>query len=362
MDFVKIIPVIMSGGAGSRLWPLSRQAMPKQLLPLVTDKTMAQETAARFQTDRFTSPVFICNALHAAAIDSQMREIGEDVDAIIIEPAGRNTAPCAVVAACHAMEKHPGALVLLVPADHHVRNPEAFREAVEKAVPAAIEGYLVTFGITPDRPETGYGYIHKGQNLFNGVNAVKAFKEKPNAETAAHYIETGEFAWNAGIFLFSPKAFLEEVEKYVPDIGTQATEAYRKAERDGAQLKLDKKAFEQCPSESIDYAVMENTNKAAIVPCDIGWSDIGSFASLQEVRTDSTHKDGTNNALSGDVISIKTDNSLVITDGPLVSVVGLDNVGVIVHEGHVLVVNLDAAQDVKAVVEHLKKNNRQDRL
>ncbi|MGJ8562475.1 MAG: mannose-1-phosphate guanylyltransferase/mannose-6-phosphate isomerase [Alphaproteobacteria bacterium] len=357
MDPIQVIPVIMSGGAGSRLWPLSRQAMPKQLLPLVTELTMVQETALRFGGTGFGAPVFICNALHAAPIEAQMKAIDTEVDAVIIEPAGRNTAPCAVVAACHVQKTSPGALVLLVPADHHVRDPQAFREAIEAAIPAAKAGHLVTFGITPDRPETGYGYIQKGGALMDGVSQVAAFKEKPDAATAARYIYTGEYAWNAGIFLFSPDAFLGEVGQFVPEIGEQALKAYEKAVSEGKRIKLDAETFAACPAESIDYAVMETTGKAAVVPCDIGWSDIGSFASLQDVRQDET-----GNALSGDIITVNTENSLIMTDGPLVSAVGLNNVAIIVHEGQILVTHLDAAQDVKAVVEQLKKSNQTQRL
>lgn len=357
MSNVKIMPVIMSGGAGSRLWPLSRKAMPKQLLPLVTDETMVQETAVRFEGERYLDPVFICNALHAAPITAQMEEIGRDVDAIIVEPMGRNTAPCAVVAARHAQAKHGGVLVLLVPADHHVRKPEAFRAAVEAAIPAALSGHLVTFGIQPDGPETGYGYIQRSAEIHPGVYDVEAFKEKPDVATASAYLASGDYVWNAGIFLFSPEAFLAEVSAFTPAILSEATKAYEAASTDGNCVNLDADAFGACPGESIDYAVMEATQKAAVVPCDIGWSDIGSFASLQEVRADAT-----GNALSGDVVTVNTSGSLVMTDGPLVSTVGVENVAVIVHDGQVLVLGLDAAQDVKKVVEGLKADGRADCL
>lgn len=356
-DTVKIMPVIMSGGAGSRLWPLSRKAMPKQLLPLVTSQTMVQETAARFGGDMFLPPVFICNALHAGPIETQMAEMNCEIDTVIVEPLGRNTAPCAVVAACHARKHHGGALVLLVPADHHVRDPEAFRAAVEQAVPAAREGRLVTFGTAPDRPETGYGYIERGADIAPGVFDVSAFKEKPDSSTAAAYLASGDYVWNAGIFLFSPDAFLGEAARFAPEIAKQAEAAFDGAARDGVCLSLEEDAFAACPGDSIDYAVMEKTQKAAVVPCDIGWSDIGSFASLQEIRADKT-----GNAVSGDVITAGTTNSLVLTDGPMVSTVGLDNVAVIVHDGKILVASLDAAQDVKKVVDRLKQEGRHDCL
>mgnify|MGYP000005825719 CR=1 FL=1 len=355
-----IMPVIMSGGAGSRLWPLSRQAVPKQLLPLVTDKTMVQETVLRFTNSGMTAatfddPVFICNARHADAIQEQMNALGQTCGGIIVEPMGRNTAPCAVVAAAHALSLGDDTLVLLVPADHHVRDPKAFRAAIDKAVPAARNGQLVTFGIAPDRPETGYGYIQRGEDTNSGVFSVRAFKEKPDAATAKDYIAAGDYAWNAGIFLFSPKAFLSEVEKFEPTIRRHAERAYKDGVWENGCLALDAEAFAECPGQSIDYAVMETTDKATVVPCDIGWSDIGSFASLHEVR-------GGENILSGDVLTDNVSNCLIQTDGPLVSAVGVEGLSIIVHEGQILVAALDAAQDVKKIVETLKKKGRVDRL
>lgn len=352
-----IIPVIMSGGAGSRLWPLSRQAMPKQLLALVTEKTMAQETVLRVSGPQFGAPVFICNALHAAPITAQMEEIGAKAGAIITEPVGRNTAPVAVVAAAHAQTVDPEAFVLLLPADHHVRDPQSFQEAVMAALPAARDGHIITFGISPDRPETGYGYIHLGRELHPRVHAVQTFREKPDADTARAYLEQGDYAWNGGIFLFSPAAFLREIEKFEPEILSCAKEAYDRAKSNDNIYHLDADIFANCPSISIDYAVMEKTDMAAVVPCDIGWSDIGSFASLQEITCD-----GSGNAQTGDIIAVNTTNALIHTDGPLVTTVGLDNVAVIVHEGRVLVANLDAAQDVKKIVETLKSQDRKDEL
>ena len=354
---IKVMPVIMSGGAGSRLWPASRQAMPKQLLALVTDETMVQETAQRFSGDLFHPSVFICNAAHAEPIRAQMADIGQDIGAIIVEPMGRNTAPCAVVAALHAQDKDPDALILLAPADHHVTKPEAFKRSVAAAIPAASSGRLVTFGIAPTGPETGYGYIHQGEVIDSGAFDVKAFKEKPDMETAQKYLDMGGFHWNAGIFLFSPETLLAEMTKFHPDIVTQARAAYKSARVSEGQCDLDADAFGACPSESIDYAVMEPTDKAAVVPCDIGWNDIGSFTSLHEL------KQGENgNAISGDVIVHDTVNSLIETDGPLVTTVGVDGLAVIVKDGAILVAKLDAAQDVKKIVQALKADSRVDKL
>lgn len=356
----KIVPVIMSGGAGSRLWPLSRQANPKQLLPLVTDQTMVQETVERFDGERFTDPVFICNALHVEAIADQMSAIGRSVDAFIVEPVGRNTAPCAVVAAVHAAREE-GALVMLVPADHHVKKPENFRAAIEKAIPAAKDGYLVTFGITPDGPETGYGYIAQGEALGDGVSKVDAFREKPDIETAKTYLAAGNYAWNAGIFLFSPDDFLKEAAAHAGDIAKEARRAYEHAEHKANVIYLDEEIFAQCPSESIDYAVMEHTARAAVVPCEIGWNDIGSFTSLQAARAQ-IESDESGNALSAVVMSEGSENCLVHSDSLPISIVGLSNIGVIVHGGEVLVVNLDESQSVKKIVTRLKAEKETDRL
>lgn len=357
MAEVKIIPVIMSGGAGSRLWPASRQAMPKQLLPLVTDQTMVQETAERLSGELFHPPVFICNAAHAETIRAQMAAIDMPIGAIIVEPVGRNTAPCAVVAALHAKLSDPKALILLAPADHHVTKPEAFRRSVAAAMTAAINGHLVTFGISPDGPETGYGYIQQGAAISPGAFEVEAFKEKPKRETAQAYLDQGGYYWNAGIFLFSPETLLSEMKYFHPDIVKHASLSYEKAAAASGTINLDEVSFTACPSQSIDYAVMEPTDKAAVVPADIGWNDIGSFTSLHALK-----KGENGNAFSGDVITHDTHNSLIETDGPLVTTVGMDGFAVIVKDGSVLVAKLDAAQDVKKIVEALKAENRTDKL
>lgn len=357
MNVGKIIPVIMSGGAGSRLWPASRQAMPKQLLPLVTEQTMVQETAERLSGDLFHPSVFICNAAHAAPIREQMKDMDMPVGAIIVEPMGRNTAPCAVVAALHAKQSDPDALILLAPADHHVTKPEAFRRSVAAAIPAAQKGCLVTFGIEPNGPETGYGYIQQGEAIAPGAFEVEAFKEKPDRETAQAYLEEGGYFWNAGIFLFSPEALLSEMNKFHPEIVEKASQAYKTATLKSGQIDLDEASFAACPSESIDYAVMEPTENAAVVPANIGWNDIGSFTSLHGLK-----KGDAGNAVKGDVIAYNTQNSLIETDGPLVTTVGLDGLAVIVKDGSILVAKLDAAQDVKKIVETLKAKERFDKL
>ena len=318
---------------------------------------MVQETAARFSGDMFHAPVFICNAAHAAPIRAQMQETGLPIGAIIVEPMGRNTAPCAVVAALHAQISDPEALILLAPADHHVTKPDAFRRAIAAAMPTAQSGHLVTFGITPHAPETGYGYIQRGEQIGPGSFEVTAFKEKPDMQTAQSYLDTGDYLWNAGIFLFSPEVLLGEMTRFHPDIVAQATKAYKKAALDPDQIDLDGEAFAACPSESIDYAVMEPTDKAAVVPADIGWNDIGSFASLHALK-----KGENGNAVKGDVLTTDTQNCLIETDGPLVAAVGLEGLAVIVKDNMVLVTRLDQAQDVKKIVEQLKESGREDKL
>ena len=355
-DF-KIMPIIMSGGAGSRLWPASRAAYPKQLLPLITDKTMVQETALRVSGEVYTAPVFICNGAHASAISKQMDAVNCPPLAIITEPVGRNTAPAAIVAAQFAARHGANTLALLLPADHHVTKPEAFRAAVASAVPAALSGRLVTFGIAPDGPETGYGYIERGEAVDSAAFAVSAFREKPDAATAAQYIATGRYDWNGGIFLFSPAAFLSEIEKFEPKMLKAATAALDKASRDGARYDLDAGIFADCPAESIDYAVMEKTAKAAVVPCDIGWNDIGSFKALHDAT-----KDERENAVPDGTVLINSGGCIVQSDGPVVSVVGLSNIGVIIKDGAVMVLDLNASQDVKGAVDALKTAGRTELL
>lgn len=354
----QIYPVIMSGGAGSRLWPLSRQRTPKQLLPLISERTMIQATVDRFDGAEFADPVFICNALHVDAIQAQMDVIGRGIDAIIVEPVGRNTAPCAVVAAQHVRSRNPDALVLLVPADQHIEDINAFQKAIACAIETAQNGRLVTFGITPDSPHTGYGYIQGGTELAPGVFAVEAFKEKPDLETAKSYVEAGTFSWNGGLFLFSPEAFLDEANQFVPELCEIAGQAYQQADRNASVIDLKESVFSQCPADSIDYAVMENTNRAAVVPVEMGWSDIGSYAALH----DKVAKDSSGNAVKGKVITEGVSRSLIYSDGPGVSVVGMDNVAVVVENGQVLVLNLEASQDVKLIVEKLKAEGRHSDL
>ncbi|MEP1230120.1 MAG: sugar phosphate nucleotidyltransferase [Litorimonas sp.] len=358
LDNGKITPIIMSGGAGSRLWPLSRQAEPKQMLALMTDKTMLQETVARFDLDLYNAPVFICNADHADMISEQMSQMGVEIGSIIIEPEGRNTAPCAVVAALHAMEVKDGnGLFLLVPADHHISRPDAFRRAVAAGAPIASRGYLVTFGVEPDYPATGFGYIRKGDSLSPGTFNVDEFVEKPPLDVAQTYLKADNYFWNSGIFLFDAKTLLSEMQNYSPEVETHARASYENARIKNERIYLDATDFANVPSAPVDKAVMEYTQKAAVIPCKLGWHDIGGFKALHDLKAG---EDGM--AISGNVIAKQTTNSLLDTDGPLVSVVGMDNVAVIVKEGRVLVLNLDMEQDVKTIVETLKSTGQTEFL
>ncbi len=277
-------PIILSGGAGSRLWPLSRGLFPKQLLALTSERSLIQETVARAAGDGFGPPLIVCNVEHRFLIAEQMREAGVAPAAIVLEPEGRNTAPAAAVAAALMAAQDPDALMLLMPADHVIRDIAAFQAAVRRAEAAAREGYLVTFGITPDAPETGYGYIRAGGPLASlpGCLSVARFVEKPDAAKAADYVASGDYSWNSGMFLFQAGTFLKELERLEPDLLAHCRAAIESGKQDLDFFRLDAGAFAKARSISIDYAVMERTDKCALVPVQMGWSDIGSWESLVE--------------------------------------------------------------------------------
>lgn len=354
-DSPKIHPVIMSGGAGSRLWPLSRQLYPKQLLPLAGESTMIQETARRMSGTGFAPPMVVCNQEHRFLIAEQLREAGIANPMIVLEPVGRNTAPVAAVASLILADADPSALVLLSPADHIVVDTVSFRRAVAVAAQAAREGAIATFGIQPKSPETGYGYIQRGEPLsVEGAYRVKHFFEKPVLEDAQAYLAAGDYYWNGGIFLFRAKTYLDELEKFEPHIVAHCREAVAKGRRDLDFFRLDEAAFAESPSNSIDYAVMEHTSHAAVVPVDMGWSDVGSWQSLWEIadRTEA------GNATEGDVVALNVTNSYLRSEGPLLAAVGVDDVVVVATEDAVLVTRKGATQDVKKVVEELERTGR----
>ena len=353
----KIVPVILSGGAGSRLWPSSRKAAPKQMLPLITEKTMIQETALRFDSEMYHDPVFICSEDHAPMIRAQMQEIGVAVGGFLIEPVARNTAAPAVVAALHALHLEENALVLVVPADHHIERPDAFRRVVAACAPVAAHGYLMTFGITPEYAATGFGYIKKGETLSPGAFIVESFVEKPPLDVAETYVASGEYYWNSGIFLFHAQTLLDEMETYSPRVSGPATAAYENVTVSEDMWRLDKTFFEGCQSAPVDKAVMEHTQKAGVIPCRLGWHDIGSFKALHALKADNQGM-----ALKGNIRLSNTRNCLIDTDGPLVAAVGVENLAIIVKDGAVLVLNLDESQNVKDIVAQLKIDGAEDLL
>ena len=356
----KIHPVILSGGSGTRLWPLSRTSYPKQFLKLISDNSLLQDTAARVSDPgAFARPLVVCNEEHRFIIAEQLREIGVAPSHIMLEPVARNTAPAVAVAAAILAADDPDALMLVLAADHAIEDEVMFRNAIGVAAGAAADGYLVTFGIKPSRPETGYGYILRGGRLGTreGCFSVESFVEKPDRATAEKYLAAGGYLWNSGMFLFSASAFLEECERYEPEIRKAAEGSVAGAKRDLDFLRLAKEPFAASPSKSIDYAVMERTERAAVVPADIGWNDVGSWASIWEIGK----KDAHGNVLDGEVLALETRNSLISsTDGPLVAALGVENLAVVATSDALLVLPLDRAQDVKTVIDRLKSDHRDE--
>ena len=350
---IQILPVIMSGGSGTRLWPLSTPAAPKQFHAVATQNTMIQETALRLVGDNYLAPVAICGRGHLDLVTTQLAQIDKAPQAVILEPFGRNTAAVAAMAALSGQEFAPDALVLLVPADHVITKPEVFHAAVVGASDTARER-IVTFGITPSQPETGFGYIERGEKLSDGIFQIEKFWEKPNLETATRYVEGGRHDWNAGIFLFSPQVMLEELSLYAPEVLAACVDAYKKGTRTpndgGVVINLDEEAFGQVPSISVDYAVMENTSRSAVVPCDIGWADVGGFAELWRLGD----KDDRANHVKGDAILIDAENNLVHSTGPVVAIIGLSDIMVISTPSGILVAPISRAQDVKKAAEEAK--------
>jgi len=348
---MSILPVIMSGGAGTRLWPTSTEERPKQFHSFGSGNAMFQETALRVRDTAFLDPLVICNARHGALVHDQLSEVGMRPADVIMEPFGRNTSAVAVVAADWATRHAPGAAVLLMPADHIIRNAPLFRAEVLAAM-AAVQDNIVTFGITPSGPETGYGYIRAGEPINAGIRQICRFVEKPERSVAEAYIAEGGYSWNAGIFLFLPSLLLQEARRYCPDIVEASLAALAGSSTDPSGLILDSAVFALCPSIPIDVSVMEKTSHAAVAPLDVGWVDIGSWS---ELWRHSEH-DEAGNVRRGDTAQIDTTGSLLWSDGPSISVIGLDNIVVIATADHVLVLPKERAQDVKKIAEYRKEN------
>ncbi|MCA3263539.1 MAG: mannose-1-phosphate guanylyltransferase/mannose-6-phosphate isomerase [Telmatospirillum sp.] len=350
-----IVPVILSGGAGTRLWPLSRELYPKQLLPLAGEKSMIAETALRVAGAPFGAPIIVCNEEHRFIIAEQLRAAGVAPRAILLEPIGRNTAAAAAAAAALL---EPGETMMLLPSDHVVRDTAAFAVAVATARNVVAQGRLVTFGIDPEQPETGYGYIKRGAALpqIDGAYAVQRFVEKPDLATAKAYLAEGGWAWNSGMFLFEAATFLAELARYEPLIAEHAAAAAKAASRDLDFVRLDKASFAQAPSKSIDYAVMERTDRSAVVPARLGWSDVGAWNALWELGP----RDGDGNVLLGDVAVADTQNSYLRSEHRLLTAVGVHDLVVVATRDVVMVADRDRAQDVKKIVDRLKAEGRSE--
>ena len=352
-----IHPVILSGGSGTRLWPMSRTRYPKQLLTLVSEHSLLQQAMLRIDGHPgFAAPLLVANEEHRFIIAEQLREIGVAPRALLLEPAGRNTAPAACVAALCLGEIAADALMLVMPSDHLIDDPGAFHAAIERAAAAARAGFLVTFGIRPERAETGYGYIERGAALpgADGAFAVARFVEKPDSATAQRYIGSGDFFWNSGIFLFPAALYLSELERLRPDMLEACRRAVSGGLRDEDFIRLDKSAFITCPADSIDYAVMEHTDRAAMVPVSMGWSDLGSWDALWDLA----EKDASGNALAGNVIAEDAKNCYLRSEAGLVAALGVEDLVVVATDDAVMLAPRSRAQDVRLLVARLVKENR----
>ena len=352
-----ILPVIMAGGTGSRLWPLSRELYPKQFLKLTGALSMLQQTLARLSGIKHHAPLLICNEEHRFIAAEQLRSGGFSHSGIILEPVGRNTAPAIALAALQALKSdslgEADPVLLVLAADHLIKDESAFLASVQKAIPFAEAGQLVTFGIVPTAPETGYGYIKVGESEGDAFS-VAEFVEKPSLAVAQDYLASGQYYWNSGMFLFKASRYLEELKKHRPDILSACEQAMASLEIDKDFIRVSKKEFEQCPDDSIDYAVMEKTNAAKVVPMDAGWSDVGSWSALWDVSAKDEHQ----NVTKGDVISIDSGNNYIYAENRLITTVGVENLVIIETKDAVLVANKDQVQHVKDVVKKLKESGR----
>jgi mannose-1-phosphate guanylyltransferase/mannose-6-phosphate isomerase len=349
-----LLPVILSGGAGTRLWPLSRELHPKQLLPLIGPNTMLEDTLLRLSGLDTGPPIVVCNEDHRFLVAEQLRTLAVTPEAIILEPVGRNTAPAIALAAHAALAaQEDDALLLVLPADHVIRNVAAFTAAVTLAIDAARSGRLVTFGVVANAPETGYGYIQRGEP-DGAAYRIRSFTEKPSAAKAAEFIASGDYYWNSGMFLFRARRYLEELERWAPDIAASSQRAYAKTQRDMDFTRVDVESFRACRSESIDYAVMERTDDAVVVPLDTNWSDVGSWSALY----DASDRDANGNVTRGDVVLENTYNSYVYSESRLVAAVGVRDHVIVETKDAVLVVPRAVAQSVKTLVARLKADGR----
>ncbi|VWB61240.1 mannose-1-phosphate guanylyltransferase [Burkholderia lata] len=360
MDNLNVHPVILCGGSGTRLWPMSRGGYPKQYLKLTGDHSLVQQTALRLRNvTGVTEPIVVTNSEQRFLIAEQLRQIDIRPSSIVLEPVSRNTAPAIAVAAMLAMSIDKDALLLVLPSDHVILNEPTFAKIVQEAAQTAKDNYLVTFGIAPTQPHTGYGYIRSGGPLVPGSNvfSVEAFVEKPDAETAKQFLQNGRYYWNSGMFMLKASTYMEELRSWEPEIARQAELSLEHAARDHDFVRLQTEAFTACPNVSVDYAVMERTKQAAIVGAsDLGWNDIGSWTALAEIA----ESDETGNVLIGDVLAEGASNSYIRAEHRMVAAIGLDNIVVVETADAVLVAHRDKAQDVKKIVEKLNASGRHE--
>jgi mannose-1-phosphate guanylyltransferase/mannose-6-phosphate isomerase len=371
---ISIQPVILSGGSGTRLWPYSREAYPKQFLSFVGQNSLLQETAVRVGSlDDFSPPhgyailppLVICNELHRFLVAEQLREAGYDNPTILLEPSGRNTAPAVTLAALECTRTQGADPVLVItPSDHHVEDLKTFRRNLADAITFAADGKLVTFGIVPDRPETGYGYIRKGDMLNSSAFMLSRFVEKPDLQTAIEYLNSRDYLWNSGLFIMRASVWLEQIRQFRPDIADCCQEAFTQARREADFIRVDKQAFQSCPSDSIDYAVMERltaggqSERAVVIPLSAGWSDLGSWSAVSELNS----PDGDGNVVHGDVFVQDSHDSLLYSQGRFLAALGVEHLIVVETTDAVLVAHKDKAQEIKAVTEHLKQSARQEHI
>lgn len=351
-----LVPVLLSGGVGSRLWPVSREAHPKQFLPLAGELSMLQATLERTSALQASPPLVVCNEDHRFMVAEQLRQLSVQPASILLEPEGRNTAPAVALAALQALKTDPDAILLVLPADHIIKDTGAFTDAVAAAIPLAERGYLVTFGVVPVSPETGYGYIQRGEALDDTGFELRAFVEKPDADTASGYIESGDFLWNSGMFLLRAANYLEELDAYAPDMAQHCRAAMTEASSDLDFVRPHREAFAASTSDSIDYAVMERTSRGAVVPLDCGWSDVGAWSTLWEV----SDRDEDDNVLQGDVIAEDCRGSYLRSESRLLAAAGIDDLVVVETADAILVASRHRVQDVKRIVTRLRKEGRSE--
>jgi mannose-1-phosphate guanylyltransferase/mannose-6-phosphate isomerase len=354
---MKTVPVILSGGSGTRLWPLSRKQHPKQYLPLVSDNTMLQETILRLKgLDNLADPIIVCNADHRFLVAEQCQQIDIQNPTILLEPVGRNTAPAIAAAALQSLKDSDGSMLLILSADHVIQNVDAFHEAINIASQQVQSGKLATFGIVPTNANTGYGYIKSSKENINGAHKVEEFVEKPDLKTVQTYLEQGNYLWNSGMFMFKADVLIDELTTHSPEIVTSVNDAVNNAEHDLDFIRLDKKAFELSPSDSIDYALMEKSDNVVVVPLDGQWNDIGSWSALHDIGI----KDSNGNVIQGDVFTEDTTNTFIHANHHMVATIGIQDLVIVDTPNATLIATKDRAQEVKKIVEQLQEQGREE--